>query len=578
MAQFSDEIKFDDVFSSSVSHIAILNSHGEIITVNEPWKRFARENGCTDSRFFVGQNYLEVCRKARTSDKIAGKVYRALKSALQGNPTEFSLEYPCHSPVVERWFVMQIHGIELGEQKMAIVSHGEITSYRTSLFTTKALLDHLVHSLPDTIYTFDLVERRLTSFNRPSFLGYKLEELITLASLVEKVHADDVEAVTNQWQRLSGLDETDCLEYRLQSKVGDWEWVECRIHVMSEGAGGVPKDIIVILRVITERKQNEEQLSYQAKVLENVNDVIIGTDEKFNIHYWNSAAKRIFGWEAHEVMGKSASDVLRTEFVQGDREESIRAIMKTGVWRGDVTQYTKEGNPVSIDAHIMAIRDKYGKVTGYVSANRDISKRKQYEMNLLQSKEDTEAANLELQRGLEREQALSRTDGLTGLFNRRYFFELADQEFKIAKRYQLPFSLAIFDLDFFKEVNDRWGHQMGDEVLQHIGRIAQSQTRESDILARYGGEEFILLLPNSSARKAKYVVERIRTSISSYRIGRDEAGSDSITVSVGVAELTEEVDSLDHLIRHADDALYRAKRAGRNCVRLYSKKTAFSKT
>ncbi|MBL8102744.1 MAG: diguanylate cyclase [Anaerolineales bacterium] len=429
-------------------------------------------------------------------------------------------------------------------------------------------LHNITASLPDAIYTFNLSEQKTTSFNRDSFLGYSYEELNKPGYLLAQIHPEDAAKASTYWQDVMRNDSPESFEYRLRNKAGQWEWVDSRTSSLTRNPDGTPREIMVILRVITDRKKAEELFAYHANILGNVNDVIIDTDENFNIRYWNHAAERTFGWKAEEVIGKPAAEVLRTTFSEGEREESIRQISQTGIWKGEVTQFTKDGRAVFIDANIMLVKDQTGKVTGYVTANRDISKRKQMEEKLYQSMAAIEAANFELQQALEREQNLARTDGLTGLFNRRHFFTLAEHEFKVAKRYNSALSITIFDLDHFKHVNDRWGHQVGDEVLKHISKIVQSQLRESDILARYGGEEFILLMPNSNAKEAEHVAERIRSSITAYRIHQTNTVQ-RITVSMGVAALTAEMDSLDHLIRHADSVLYKAKESGRDCVKVY---------
>jgi diguanylate cyclase (GGDEF)-like protein/PAS domain S-box-containing protein len=561
----------NEVLRSPTVNMAILNSQGDIITVNELWKQFARENGSTDQTFFVGTNYLKVCQNALNSGFNEGteEVYKNLLSMLAGELTEFAIEYPCHSPNEQRWFLMQAVRFSIFGETVISITHENITYFKTKLQEAQTRFDNFIRSLPDAIYTLNLPERKATGINRDSFLGYSKEELMVLDALQEHIHPEDMDEITAHWKQVMLGEATDSIEYRLKNKAEQWEWIDSRKTILTCHPDGTPKELMIVLRVITDRKKAEEQIAFHARILENVNDVIIGTDEQFIITYWNPAAERTFGWKAEEVIGKNTADVLRTAFSRDGREESIRQIRSAGFWKGEVTQYTKDGEPVFIDANIMTIKDQQGRVMGYVSANRDISHRKQIEANLFQAKENMEAANLELHDALAREQTLSRTDSLTGLFNRRHFFTLAEHEFKVAKRYNGALSISVFDLDYFKHVNDRWGHQVGDEVLKNISRLVQSQLRESDILARYGGEEFILLMPNSNAKEAEQVSERIRTSINTYRI--EQANTvQKITVSIGVAELTPAVESLDHLIRHADKALYDAKKAGRNCVRVYS--------
>lgn len=451
---------------------------------------------------------------------------------------------------------------------MIIREISERRDLEARLKENNAWLERLLERLPDVLYTLDLKERRTRNFNRSSFLGYSYEELSQPGSIQASVHPEDAAAVAAYHQKIHQGEQTESLEYRVRNKEGEWEWVDSRKTVLTRNPDGSPREIMVILRVITDRKRAEEQVAYHARILENINDIVVGTDENFNIRYWNNAAERIFGWREEEVLGKDVSKVLRTTFFDGGREESIRLISETGTWKGEVIQFTKDDQPINIDANIMMIRDSAGRAAGFVSANRDITLRKLAEEKLQQAKNAVEVAYAELEHALAREQLLARTDSLTNLFNRRHFFLLADHEFSVAMRYEQPVSAIIFDVDHFKNVNDRWGHHVGDDVLRHVSRIAQKQVRAADILARYGGEEFIILLPNSSAAEAANVAERIRRKVMAYRIDPEHTQA-GVTVSVGVAEKDARVQTLDDLVRRADHALYAAKGAGRNCVKIY---------
>lgn len=467
-------------------------------------------------------------------------------------------------------FSSSIFKDQYGESRTSMIIRdiSERKRMEAELEENNTRLQILIENLPDAIYTFDLKERKTINFNRNSFLGYSYEELNEPGYLLTRIHPDDVEEVSSYWQRVMRGEAPESFEYRLQNKDGQWEWIDSRTTPIVSNADGTPKEILVILRVITKRKLAEEQLAYHARILKNVNDIIIGTDENFVIRYWNSAAEQTFGWKSEEVIGKPAVEVLRTSYSEGGREESVRRINETGIWKGDVIQFTKDDQPINIDAHIMMIRDSAGKVAGFVSANRDVTQRKLAEDKIKQTKDVAEAANVELQQALAREQWLARTDGLTGLFNRRHFFSMAEQAFAVSIRYQTPISIILYDIDHFKLVNDRWGHHMGDDVLKHIARISSEQVRDADVLARYGGEEFIILLPNSDADEAAHVAERIRRNVMSYRIDPEKTQA-GITVSMGIAEKSMKMTTIDHLIRCADQALYNAKEAGRNCVKIY---------
>ncbi|MFW5802174.1 MAG: diguanylate cyclase, partial [Spirochaeta sp.] len=160
---------------------------------------------------------------------------------------------------------------------------------------------------------------------------------------------------------------------------------------------------------------------------------------------------------------------------------------------------------------------------------------------------------------------LSRTDQLTKVLNRRWFRHEAEREIEEAERYGHPLSLIIFDIDFFKDINDTFGHNSGDQVLQQLTRLVEEQIRAGDILARWGGEEFVVLLPHSDCDAALQAAEKLRQETASAPLSPDRR----ITISLGIAQL-QEGETLDHLVGRADRAMYRAKTEGRNCSRAAS--------
>lgn len=205
-----------------------------------------------------------------------------------------------------------------------------------------------------------------------------------------------------------------------------------------------------------------------------------------------------------------------------------------------------------------------------VVAHENITPRKRMEAELLQAKQSIEAFNAQLQDALAREQRNARTDDLTGINNRRHFFALARQAFSIAVRYHHPLGAILLDLDHFKQINDRWGHQVGDDALKQVANIVRRHLRDADIPGRYGGEEFIVLLPESTADQAKVVAERIRREVGKFGLETPQARI-SFTLSAGVADTTQSrLDSIEQLIGFADQALYAAKQTGRDRTVIYS--------
>jgi diguanylate cyclase (GGDEF)-like protein len=182
--------------------------------------------------------------------------------------------------------------------------------------------------------------------------------------------------------------------------------------------------------------------------------------------------------------------------------------------------------------------------------------------------------NRELQEKQQELLALSRTDALTGLFNRRFFEERLALEFARADRYHTPLSCLMLDIDHFKDINDSYGHAFGDRVLREIAKRANQMLRDVDLLARYGGEELVALLPETGPRQAFRVGERIRQFISEVRFEHRSALGDvetvGCTVSIGIASYpVPSIESHEGLLRAADTSLYAAKWAGKNSVRQF---------
>ena len=163
---------------------------------------------------------------------------------------------------------------------------------------------------------------------------------------------------------------------------------------------------------------------------------------------------------------------------------------------------------------------------------------------------------------------LSIRDGLTSLFNRRYFDGRLEEEIQRARRYGRKFALEMVDIDRFKELNDKYGHTCGDEILKQIARIMTEVTRESDIVCRYGGEEFSILLIEVDEASAHNHAERLRETVASYAFSNGPGPlNERVTVSVGLAFFPRDATDQRVLVECADSALYAAKRGGRNQVR-----------
>ena len=183
-------------------------------------------------------------------------------------------------------------------------------------------------------------------------------------------------------------------------------------------------------------------------------------------------------------------------------------------------------------------------------ANRDLEQR-------------VEERTRELDEALRVAETLATTDALTGIANRRRFFEIGEYELERVKRYENTSSLLMLDIDHFKVVNDSYGHAFGDKVLKDLTHCVESNIRKVDSLARVGGEEFAILLPNTTKTAAAKLAEKLRLAIASQTVGENDV---RYTVSIGVSELDPDDDGVSNALARADQALYRAKQNGRNRV------------
>ncbi len=169
--------------------------------------------------------------------------------------------------------------------------------------------------------------------------------------------------------------------------------------------------------------------------------------------------------------------------------------------------------------------------------------------------------NIELKNANEKLKLLSITDSLTRLYNRRKMNIEIEKEYKRSKRYKTKFSLIMFDIDWFKKINDTYGHQAGDEVLKELSNLTKEIVRSTDIVSRWGGEEFLILCMETDLDTAKNLAQRLREATENYQFSVGK----KVTISIGVEEFDGD-ESIDELLKNVDNKLYRAKDSGRNCV------------
>lgn len=317
---------------------------------------------------------------------------------------------------------------------------------------------------------------------------------------------------------------------------------------------GVARQIGFMLGAAIQRDEADRQIRSQAEALRESEEIfrsitgaaqdgIVMIDVDGNISYWNQAAEKIFNYSATEAMGMNLHRLLAPTRYLENHEKAFANFIESGHGNlvGKITEVEavrKDGIEIPIELSLSAvkIKDKWNGV-GIV---RDITERK---------------------RSLEMLQKMATTDTLTGIFNRRKFNAALEDEIKRVERYPAPLSLILFDIDHFKLINDTFGHQAGDSVLAQLAKLISKKTRAQDVFARWGGEEFVILAPGSNLENTVQLAEKLRNAVAKWNFNK--AGN--VTCSFGVTELRSS-ENADALTKRVDDALYRAKKNGRNRV------------
>ncbi len=262
----------------------------------------------------------------------------------------------------------------------------------------------------------------------------------------------------------------------------------------------------------------------------------------------NETELRWLGYRLEELVGRPYTDLL-TEASRMRFAQAFPTFLVTGhVENLEFVLVRQDGSHLPVAVSGSAIRDAEGQVIATRSTVFDLTERKRLEAQLEQ---------------------LARTDALTGLSNRRDFEELSLRELQRARRLDRPLTLLMLDVDHFKRVNDRYGHAVGDQVLQGVAQVCRAQLREIDLLARLGGEEFTIVLPEAGQTFGIDIAERLRQAVQDWVLRLASGDEIRCTVSVGVTSRIDTDEAVATILARADQALYAAKEAGRNQVRVF---------
>ena len=283
-----------------------------------------------------------------------------------------------------------------------------------------------------------------------------------------------------------------------------------------------------------------EKLSEFTTIVDNY--IITATTKKDStIINVSSAFVKSSGYSKEELIGEKMHIIRHPDEDENKFKELWQTVSSGKIWDGEIRNKNKNGEDYWLQQHIVPTFDENNNIETLVSLGTDITAKKELEK-------------------------MASVDKLTNIYNRRMIDNFLKQEIEIEKRHSNGLSVILIDIDHFKDVNDTYGHQMGDMVLSKIAELISINSRKSDIQGRYGGEEFIVICPQTTCKEALVLAQKIRISVENYKF--EQIGTK--TISLGISAF-EKNDTEESLVKKADIALYQAKNGGRNRASLYEK-------
>jgi diguanylate cyclase (GGDEF)-like protein/PAS domain S-box-containing protein len=584
-----DELVAAAIIEGMPDGVMLVNMSGEILYVNKAFEKLLGYK----AKELIGTSALKLPTYSKSKDR--GKAQGYLKKVIQkssAKPIDMNAINKDGEEIPINFTASVIKDAQGNPRTLVAVIRdiSERKRAEEALRDSEELARGMLAAATTGIYF--LQDGRFLYVNRlfEEISGYTYDELVGKHSL-DYVHPDDKETVRTKAIEVLKGQSSSSYEFRFVRKDSGIVWVSDRVaSIQYKGK----RSVIGTLMDITERKHAEVEVSRYTKQLEALFNIGATVSQTLNLgELLDSVLDTVLMVMGVEVGGiflldkKTNKLLLRAH--RGMSPEFARRVQVVSIGDGFIGQVAKSGKPIwaediSADSKPLWMRKMGDGIQSFAAVpimakekilavmgvgSRKYRKSPDWEMLMLDTIANQIGMAIENAQLYEHALELAFTDGLTGLYNRRYIMDQIERELIRAQRSKVPLSLIMVDLDGLKAINDRFGHHEGDGFLKEVAGIVKVNTRASDVAVRWGGDEFMLLAPGTDSRSASKIAERIRAQVERHKIQLegDEVG---ITISAGIVSYPTHASAVEELLKKADEAMYNAKRGGKNQSSVFS--------